>query len=61
MFVRSAALKDDMIPRAGLLALGVLREATGVKVIVEVVEVIEVLEACTVWGVGVGVVGMGVT
>ena len=48
MFVRSAALKEDMIPRAGLFALGVLREATGVKVMVEVVEVMEVLEACTV-------------
>ena len=46
MLVRSAALKEVIIPRAGLLALGVLREATGVKVMVEVVEVMEVLEAC---------------
>lgn len=45
MFVRSAALKELITPRAGLLALGVLSEATGVKVSVDVVEVMEVFEA----------------
>ena len=41
MFVRSATLKEGIRPRAGLLALGVRREQTGVKVKVE--EAIEVL------------------
>ena len=40
-FVRSATLKEGNRPRAGLLALGVRREQTGVKVKVE--EAIEVL------------------
>ena len=43
--MRSAALKEVIRLRAGLLALGVLSEATGVKVRVEVVEVMEVLDA----------------
>jgi len=46
MFVRSATLKEGIRPRAGLLALGVRREQTGVKVKVE--EAIEVLGE--VWG-----------
>lgn len=41
IFVRSATLKEGIRPRAGLLALGVQREQTGVKVKVE--EAIEVL------------------
>ena len=45
MFVRSAALKEVMTPRAGLVALGVLSEATVVKVRVDVVEVMDVLDA----------------
>ena len=40
-FVRSATLKEGNRPRAGLLALGVRREQTGVKVRVD--EAIEVL------------------
>ena len=47
MFVRSAALKELITPRAGLLAFGVLREATGVKVRVDVVDVMDVFEACS--------------
>ena len=39
--MRSATLKEGNRPRAGLLALGVRREQTGVKVRVE--EAIEVL------------------
>ena len=46
MFVRSAALKELVTLRACLLDLGVLREATGVHVRVDVVEVMEVLAAC---------------
>lgn len=45
MFVRSAAEKEAMTPSAGLLALGVLSEATGVKVRAEVVEVMDVFDA----------------
>ena len=45
MLVRSAVLKEVIRLRAGLLALGILSEATGVKVRVEVVEVMEVLDA----------------
>ena len=45
MFVRSAALKELVTLRACLLALGVLSEATGVQVKVDVVEVMEVFDA----------------
>jgi hypothetical protein len=46
IFVRSAALKDPVTLRACLLDLGVLNEATGVHVRVDVVEVMEVFAAC---------------
>ena len=46
MFVRSAALKELVTLRACFLALGVLNEATGVQVKVDVVEVMEVFAAC---------------
>ena len=46
MFVRSAALKELVTLRACFLDLGVLNEATGVQVKVDVVEVMEVFAAC---------------
>ena len=39
---RSAELKDGNLLRAGLFALGVRREATGVKASVDAVDVLEV-------------------
>ena len=44
--MRSAALKEPVTLRACLLDLGVLSDATGVKVKVDVVEVMEVFAAC---------------
>lgn len=44
--MRSAALNEPVTLRACLLDLGVLSEATGVHVRVDVVDVMEVFAAC---------------